>query len=228
MILFDGAWSIMLKVRIQGVKKPSDRGTGFDPSRSDDPLAQKVDWRPLKRGGTNFCTRRLVEVGAHRLEFRPTVSARLFYLAFVFVGLVFLVLIPAAMASRHGVGIEVLFPVLFGLVFAAVGGCMYYFGTTPVVFDRGTNHYWKGRTSPDLMPDRHAKDNWTDLEKIHALQIISEWCRSNKSSYRSYELNLVLSDGSRLNAVDHGNPRKLREDAATLARFLDVPVWDAG
>jgi hypothetical protein len=49
----------------------------------------------------------------------------------------------------------------------------------------------------------------------------------NKNSYYSYELNLVLDDGSRINVVDHGNLDRLRSDAQTLSRFLDKPVWDA-
>ena len=54
---------------------------------------------------------------------------------------------------------------------------------------------------------------------------ISEYC-GGKSSYYSYELNLVLSDGTRLNIVDHGDLRRVRRDGATLARFLGVPLWD--
>ena len=220
----------MLKTLFQGMKKLSDRETHVDPSRFDDPLAGKTAWHPLKSGGTNFCTRGLVDVGAHRLEFRATAGARLFYLAFLFMGLGALIFIPMAMASQGAAGRQVLMPILMGVVFTVVGGCMYYFGTTPIVFDRGSNHYWRGRTNPDVVPDRHAADKWTDLEEIHALQIISEWCRGsgkNQRSYYSYELNLVLSNGDRLNVVDHGNARRLRDDAARLARFLDVPLWDA-
>ncbi len=49
----------------------------------------------------------------------------------------------------------------------------------------------------------------------------------NKSSYYSYELNLVLNDGSRINVVDHGNLKRLRSDTQTLSQFLGKPVWDA-
>ena len=210
-----------------------NRDTNVDPSQFDDPLAEKTAWLPLKPGGTNICTRGLVDVGAHRLEFRTTAGARLFYLAFLFMGLGAMIFMPMAMdgAAAH----QMFMPILIGLIFTVVGGCMYYFGTTPVVFDRGSNYYWRGRTSPDVMPDRHAADNWTELEKIHALQIIAEWCRGSSSGsgahrsspYYSYELNLVLANGDRLNVVDHGNLRRLRKDAARLASFLDVPVWDA-
>ena len=43
----------------------------------------------------------------------------------------------------------------------------------------------------------------------------------------SYELNLVFSSGERLNVVDHGAVERLLEDAHSLARVLDVSVWDA-
>ena len=65
------------------------------------------------------------------------------------------------------------------------------------------------------------------LNGVHALQLISEYVRGNKSSFYSYELNLVLDDGSRVNVVDHGALARLRDDARTLARFLGRPLWDA-
>jgi hypothetical protein len=43
----------------------------------------------------------------------------------------------------------------------------------------------------------------------------------------SYELNLVLKDGSRLNAIDHGNQQALRADSQTIATFINKPLWDA-
>ena len=38
---------------------------------------------------------------------------------------------------------------------------------------------------------------------------------------------LVPQEGRRLNVVDHGGREQLRADAATLARFLGKPLWDA-
>ena len=116
---------------------------------------------------------------------------------------------------------------LFYLVFASAGGAMFYFGTIPIVFDQQRGFYWKGRKAPYEMYNRAALKNYARLEDIHALQLISEYCHGNKSSYDSYELNLVLKDGRRLNVVDHGNHKQLRADAATLSRILDKPVWDA-
>ena len=42
-----------------------------------------------------------------------------------------------------------------------------------------------------------------------------------------YEINLILHDSSRLNVVHHGNKKRIRRDAATLAEFLGKPLWDA-
>ena len=122
---------------------------------------------------------------------------------------------------------ETIFPVLFGAIFTCVGGCIFYFGTQPVVFDRQKGFFWKGRTAPHEVLRKDRLKNFAKLDQIHALQLLSEYCRGNKSSYYSYEINLVLRDGQRLNVIDHGNPTKIREDAETVAAFLGKPVWDA-
>ena len=51
--------------------------------------------------------------------------------------------------------------------------------------------------------------------------------RGNKNSYYSYELNLVCTNGERINIVDHGALHAIREDALILADYLSIPVWDA-
>jgi hypothetical protein len=70
------------------------------------------------------------------------------------------------------------------------------------------------------------------LSDIHAIQLLQEYVSTSSSSgsssrYYSYELNLVLKDGNRLNVVDHGKLSLIRTDAEQLGQFLNVPVWDA-
>jgi hypothetical protein len=77
------------------------------------------------------------------------------------------------------------------------------------------------------LSNRQGHGETTALGEIHALQLISEHCTSDNSSYYSYELNLVLADGRRINVVDHGNRATLYSDADSLAAFLGVPIWDA-
>ena len=60
-------------------------------------------------------------------------------------------------------------------------------------------------------------------------EVVSQTDQYNRTrSYTSYELNLVLRDGRRLNVIDHAHYPCLLADAEALAAFLRVPVWDAG
>lgn len=201
----------------------------FDASRFNDPLASQIQWTPFKPGGTNFRTHNLVMIDFNRMEFKTSIGARLFYSVFLFVGLGIGMgfTVAAANAGTPFFDSELIIPILFGLVFAVVGGVLFYTGAKPVVFDKRSGYFWKCWKSPDKAFNLNAMEEYTKLSDIHALQLLSEYIRGDKSSYHSYELNLVLKDGNRVNVVDHGNHVKLLEDARTLGDFLGIPVWDA-
>jgi hypothetical protein len=140
-----------------------------------------------------------------------------------------MIILPFANSSPGGfsIGIGMIMPVLIGLVFVFAGGTLYYIGTAPIVFDKYKGYFWKGRKVPDEVSDKSELKYFAELQNIHALQLLSEYCSGSENSCTSYELNLVLKNGSRINVVDHGNPIKLREDAQKLSGFLGKPVWDA-
>ncbi len=218
----------MLKELVQKIQDMARMRMPVDPSRFNDPVALQTLWTPAKGGGANFRTHKLVEVDSGRLEFRASWGAKLFYLVFLLLGLGLLVAFSAFKFASSGFSfdVETIMPLAFGLVFACVGGGLWLAGTAPIVFDRHKGAFWKGRKSPDQVFDKAQLKKYARFEDIHALQILSEHCRGNKSSYYSYELNLVLKDGRRLNVVDHGNLNKLRADALILSAFLKKPVWD--
>lgn len=207
------------------------RVTPFDPAALQDPLALKTQWNALKGGGSNFRTHELVRKGQARMEFRPTITAYFFYSIFILVGAGLLAVFPLQALFCPGAGSEdktaVFFCMLMGTVFLSLGLFMAYTSTSPIVFDQMKMLFWKGRTKDGEMIRKESFPVACELSRIHALQLISEHCRGNKSSYYSYELNLVLDDASRLNVVDHGSLKAIKQDAATLAGFLNVPVWDA-
>ena len=61
------------------------------------------------------------------------------------------------------------------------------------------------------------------------MQIVEERLHSQKGgSYSSYELNMILKNGTRRNVVDHGDGVRLRQDAEVLAKSLSVPLYEAG
>jgi len=201
----------------------------FDPAVLNDPLALQTAWTPADKGGASFRTHRLVSVRPYRMEFRPTAGFLLFGAVFIFMGsgAVFLSIVFAVHSRTFPAGLIAIFPILIGLVFVLIGGWLIHTGSAPIIIDKEEKAVWKGRKSPREVFNASELKNYTEIKNIHALQLISEYCSDSDSSYTSYELNLVLADGRRINLVDHGNRKKLIADAQTLAKFLAVPLWNA-
>lgn len=199
----------------------------FDPSRFNDPLAEEVEWSPQKRGGSNFHTHRLTSVDMHRLEFRATLGAKIFAGVFMIVGIGFPILFHTVGFGSGNSGQAMLFVWVFGLIFTGVGGAIYYVMNKPRVFDKFADMYWRGHKKPDYIYKPEEEKHAAKISSIHAIQLLREYVKSDKTSYYSYELNLVLNDGRRMNVIDHGNKVEITEDARKLGEFLDVPVWNA-
>ena len=219
----------MFKKLMCKLLKLTSEQNAFDPSQLNDPVAMQTSWTPAKSGGANFQTHKLVKVNTYRLEFRASIGAKLFYLIFLLVGIGVLIGVSFVKLSSGGLSfnIDTIMPLAMGLIFTVIGGAMVYFGTRPIVFDKTKGAFWKARQSPAALSMKQDRKHFAELERIHALQLIAEYVRGNKTSYYSYELNLVLGNGDRVNVIDHSNESKLREDARTLSAFLEKPVWDA-
>jgi hypothetical protein len=210
--------------------KEAWRSEPVQPPEYDDPLAGQIAWSPVKSGGTNFCTHRLKQTGPQRWKFRPTLGARLFGLVFLAFG-VGAAVVGVSVAMERGVSVfGVLFPTLFALIFGGVGLGLLWSLSRSVVLDAQLGWVWVRAKSPEAALPATIEadpDHYVRTDDIHALQIVAEYCQSNESSYYSYELNIVRHDGTRVNLVDHGNKRKILEDADRLAEALRVPVWSA-
>ena len=64
------------------------------------------------------------------------------------------------------------------------------------------------------------------------LQILSERilhttdAGPHRTVFDSYELNVILEDGTRKNVVDHAKEAILRDECRRLAEFLGVPIQE--
>ena len=196
--------------------------------QEEDPVAQKTEWGPCKSGGVSFKTRSLTQPSQHRLEFKPSMIAKVFPIIFLSHALFFLI---AQLLTPHLDLLSLIFTIVFSLPFVGGGVYLWLKFTRPIIFDRALRSYWKGHKDPERCSERARFD------EIHAVQLISERVhqgsshgargyRRHGSSYKSYELNLVLRDGRRMNVIDHGSLSVIREDAERVAALLDKPLWD--
>jgi hypothetical protein len=195
----------------------------FDPSSLGDPVALKTEWTQLSRVSLNQRSRKLVEAGPDRREFRGLPGFLL--LAFLFS--LFFIFGPVSVLStgRLPLGWNPSTILALLLVLSAVVGVGYAIHRVriPIVFDKETGWFWKGRVAPDESSDERGPEASARLRDIHALQLL----RFRSGYQLLYELNLVLNDGQRVHVLAHGHRVGLREDAEALAEFLQRPVWDA-
>lgn len=222
------SFSVLKKI-ISQLSGDQDR-PHFDPSIFQDPIAIKTSWSPLVRGGSNFKSAGLQKVNEQRVEFRASLMAKLMALVFVVMGLALAAVFISKQTDKladYKFKMADFIPVAMGVLFAVIGVGMFFSALIPAVFDLGHGYFCKSRQKPERMIDPSKLKRYAELKRVRALQIISERCKTKKSYYYSYELNLVLDDGSRINVVDHGNQTALRTDAQTLSQFLNKPLWDA-
>ena len=201
----------------------------FDPSALGDPVAEQTKWTPMVRGGTRFRTHRLHQKAQGELVFTASWGAMLFSGMFFVVGLAVVVgSVAAYQAIAEMEPIGLLLGILLGAVFGWFGRVMWRQLCVPRSFSKQHGVFWKGSELPRAAGTRQVSEDCVPLEDIHAVQLLREWVVGKQRRFNSYELNLVLKDGARVNVVDHGNSRRLRRDAQELAEFLGgVPVWDA-
>jgi hypothetical protein len=214
-------YRLVRRVRVRAAQAGRALAAQAAPALADT-VAPRVDWSPVKHGGANFRTKRLVARGPGRFEVRVTWQSIAFCALFIAVGLG--VGGGALVAGGGSSSLEALVPLCFGALFAGIGAVMLYFFSRPAVFDRQLGWYWRGNPTLRAPGEIRRLGDATELANVQALQVLTERV-SGKSSYNSYELNLVLKDGKRINVMDHGHESTLRADAQSLAQLLGVPVW---
>lgn len=188
-------------------------------------IQKKVSTSPLKPGGSNFKTHTLVEISTSQLKYRPSVGGALFGFTFFAIGFGFIIY---NMSFDNGLMQDPssfnFFGLAFGLIFSFAGGYMLFYLYQPRVFDKQSGYYYKGY---NFKPNERELKHQFKLNSIVAIQIIGETIRDSDGSYGSYELNLVLEDGTRRNVVDHGSLKAIIDDAHIVSAFLNIPIWHA-
>lgn len=218
----------------KAVMKRGSMGLDEFAASLNDPVAERTRWGPASGGGASYREHTLVEITPTRLEFRMALGTKVFFGGFIvlgvgcFIGAVYCL----ARGSIRGWWTLFFLSLFPGLFMGLVG----YFTGRRRVFDLDTGWYWKGR-KPLAASEAEQRNSCTPLKNVHALQIVREKVRisssgtgrnrTSSSTFYSYEINLVLNNGSRINVIDHGRHDVVQADAVRLGQFLGVPVWDA-
>ena len=134
---------LLRKLKLLGRGKPP-----IDPATFNDPLALTIQWTPASKGGSNFRTHKLVEVDFSRVEFKASANAKFLYSILLFLGIGVAVGFSIHSISSEQLSLQAMIPVLAGTLFVFIGGLRLYFGTTPIIFDKQSGYFWKGRKSP--------------------------------------------------------------------------------
>lgn len=192
-------------------------------SRFNHPLCHRTEWGRLKWGGTSFQSHVLQSTEEGNMVFAPSWKAYLMPL----IPLAFFVFI--AFKTQLFSNLQQTSPSFLLLPLVALGISVFigYRNFKKSSFDFLNGIYWKGYRAPASSDEIGKRKNCAYIKDIGGLQIIRERIRSRNSNYTSFELNLVLKDGSRLNVIDHSNLSNLRKEAKRLAARLNVPLWDA-
>ncbi len=215
----------MIKERVTAYSREAAQRRA-NPARFEHPLALEIEWTPVRwRGAANRgCV--LHEISPDRIEFRLSVGFRLFLGLFIVAGVVLFVLSLPGMPMHALLGSNLL-RAIFMIASALVAVCLAVVLIRPdvVVFDRVEGFFWSGHRKGARLPARHC-----GLEAIAGLQILADLSSVSDGPLRwTYELNLVLNDGKRLNVVVHGSLKDVRAAAERIQLFLPArpPIWDA-
>ena len=174
------------------------------PFTVDDPVAIRTEWTPLVPGGSNFVTHRLVALSPSLLAIHKSIWLRIFGMWFVILGSI---VSTIGLTTRN-------WPVaLFGLPFVIAGAVILR----------------PKRLMFDSVKRLFAGEKLISFSAIHALQLLRERLSSNEGGpdFDSYELNVVLVTGERINLLDHAGGALVKEDARRLGAFIGCKVWDA-
>jgi hypothetical protein len=196
-------------------------------TKTDDPMAKEISWRPLKGGGYNFRTHQLIRVNDQKMKFRASRTTQI--ISFIMVGFglyvpIYHTFVQDMIESGLGTTGEMIMAWGFGIGLVFFGIRFWLRTNAGFTFDKSTGQFIKNGKDYASFP----------LDEIHAIQLILERIKdsgrhvgsSSRTSFTSYEINLIKKDGKRIHLIDHSNRPKIREDAEKLGEFLEVPVWD--
>jgi hypothetical protein len=207
-----------------------------EPPWAGDPIAESIEWTGTSEFGADQSANpkgamvRISSVSPNRIEFGLT-SARPVYAWMLFFSAVGFFVILVELDSFA----TALLSPLLCMSFGGIVWLTRYLTHEPLVFDKRSGLYWRGRRSPARDRVVASSERMGRISDIHALQLIGTrryvggdprmGAESDHREILTHELNLVLKDRRRLSTVCLDDYDGLDHDAQVLAAFLQRPLW---
>ncbi len=183
------------------------------------PDADNTAWSELIPKSYFFSVQRLMKERAGKIIFRLTSNSKLLILIKL-LGLFFFVfmMLTVGFGEKNKNLLGEIAALIIASYFIDYVFKAYWLKRQDRIFDDATKTFYIHNQSSEK-----SRAVTVDYKEMHALQIIHN---STRKSW-SYELNLVLHNGNRVNVTEHGKIHELRQDALYLSTALCLPIWDA-
>lgn len=188
---------------------------------TDDPIAQKVEWTPLKLGGASFKIQEL-SISPDKISTKFSFKAKKFFGGFIFGG---------CLSMFFGIYYwNVLQPLPLFFIFlhslSFIGFPLKFFlDEKHLNIDLKQGIYYSAGIAAN--PNKLLPNEIGNINDFYAVQLLSETLPTNKGAFRSHELNIVLKNAQRINLMDHGDINNILESAEIISNSLKIPIWQA-
>jgi|GEM_PF-7096326 len=222
--------SFVQEAKREGVTKALEniarRNEGLGPESINDPLAQKIQWSPIKPVASQL-SMKLYQQDENYLHIRY--GRRPIYQSLILAS-IFAVLacspywipnLPAnwVPADIAGLAQELSsFILVIGFVLIAVAMIPFYGARIETIIDRQ-----KG-TLTQIQPWFSIRRS-ISLGNAHAIQLLT-YKRNSSKAWVQYEMNLVLGNEERMHLMGSDSCSELQRNSECIARYLGLPVWD--
>lgn len=177
----------------------------------------QLNWEPISLDGHEFKTHKMKQLSPGKIIFTGSLELKIFYGFLMALGLS----VPIVYSLKGELDTTA---TVIGIVIFVVALIFFLRTVSTLVFDKSMGYFYMGDKSSVEKLENHGK-TYCRIVEIQALQLLKKKCYSNNTSYSSYELNLVLQNGSRINVVDHGDKKVIDRDIKKLATFLNVEIY---
>ena len=175
-----------------------------------------LDWSALSIYYYPFKSKKLVTSNKNSYFFYPTIFV--FFIPVLFF-LLFMAIIPNFSKNFDLIDFSIL---TIASIFLIIGLWFLYKDLKPIVFSKTSNLFWIGYKKPPIAsPQNHAYE----LHEILAVQVLWKEIKYQFHQGFAYELNIVLSDMTRVHLFSVSDPKPLLKEAEILAKFLNVPLY---